>query len=143
MNIKISGYVFATIEQVKKVVDVDLRNDDFSIKHEDLFTVVTVNQEETYFENEILIIKPNNLEEEKGMKSIDEILEMTNEEVVEVFTDLVKSEMMKQYSLSMEEVEKALNDSTYTELMKTDPKFVLHYDVQYWVDHAAEIGGLK
>lgn len=74
----------------------------------------------------------------KPTLSIEEILEAPIETLAELFHKYVKEQLVSETplaSLTTREVERIIPKTSYWELLKLDPEFVLHYDVQYWVDH--------
>lgn len=74
----------------------------------------------------------------KPMLSIEEILEAPIENLAELFHEYVREQLVSETSLAAlttREVDRIILKTSYWELLKLDPEFVLHYDVQYWVDH--------
>lgn len=53
-------------------------------------------------------------------------------EFIKEYIEYVEEDLMQIYKLPIAEVERLLKGSAFMELIRKDPKFVLHYDPMYW-----------
>lgn len=79
----------------------------------------------------------------KDKLSIEETLEAPIEVVAALFHEYVKEQLLLEKLITSSEFDRMIVDTSYWELLKSDPQFVLHYNVEYWVDHILKENDMK